>query len=253
VLRAEIPGVQRLAIPNQAYARDVVEQELGGWARAYRDANRGWAQVSPVDRVFTYTRQAGAARYLFVINDHRESGPQFARWQVTLPNDGGGPLRDRGLPQEVTVAVPDGFALYDVLAHRRLPTRQEQGRQTFALTLGPGAAAVVAALPAAIASLEFSVPPTLKLGSETDLSLTLLDDARNPPAGRQLAEVTITAPDGPWFGIQRYQRIEDGRRIIPLRLPLTAAPGNWRIHVKEWLSGLEVVKEFEVCPLERRP
>lgn len=246
VLRAEIPGVQRLAIPNQAYARDVAERELGGWARDYRDANRGWAQVSPIDRVFTYTRRSGTARYLFVINDHREPGPQFARWNVTLPNDGGGPLRDRGLPQEVTVTVPGGFALYDVLAHRRLPTRFEQGRQTFSLTLGPGAAAVVAALPAAIASLEFPVPAALRPGSETNLSLTLLDEAGNSPAGRQLVEVTITAPDGPWFGIQRYQRMEDGRRIIPLRLPLTAAPGNWRIHVKEWLSGLEAVQEFEV-------
>ena len=165
-------------------------------------------------------------------------GPAAQRWRR--------PLRDRGLPQEVTVTVPAGFAPYDVLAHRRLETRLEQGRQTFQLTLGPGAAAVVAALPAAIASLEFPVPATIKPGSETNLPLTLLDEANHPPAGRQLAEVTITAPSGPWFGMQRYQRIQDGRRIIPLRLPLTAAPGKWQIRVKEWLSGLEVVKEFEV-------
>lgn len=246
VLRAEIPGVQRLAIPNQAYARDVVERELGGWARADRDAHPGWAQVSPIDRVFTYTRQAGPARYLFVINDHREPGPQSARWQVTLPNDGGGPLCDRGLPQEVTVTVPTGYALYDVLAHRRLATRVAQGRQTFQLSLAPGAAAVVAALPPAIAGLELPVPATLKPGSEWNLTLTVLGAPNHPPCGRQLAEVTITAPNGPWAGTQRYQRMEDGRRTIPLRLPLSAASGKWQIRVKEWLSGLEVVKDFEV-------
>ena len=127
-----------------------------------------------------------------------------------------------------------------------LETRLEQGRQTLPLTLGPGAAAVVAALPTAIARLEFPVPTTIKPGSETNLPLTLMDEAQNPPAGRQLAEVTITSPDGPWPATQRYQRIQDGRRTIPLRLPLTAARGKWQIRVKEWLSGLEVVKEFEV-------
>lgn len=246
VLRAEIPGVQRLAIPNQAYARDVAERELGGWARAFRDARRGWAQVSPSDRVFSYTREAGAARYVFVINDHREPGPQFERWKVTLPNDGGGPLRDRGLPQEVTLSVPAGFALYDVLAHRRLDAQLHQGRQTCQLTLAPGAAAVVAALPAAVASLDLPVPGRIAPGSETNLLLTLRDESDRPPAGRQLAEVTVTSPSGPWCGTQRYQRIQDGQRIIPLRLPLTATPGQWRIRVQEWVSGLEVEKVFEV-------
>lgn len=144
------------------------------------------------------------------------------------------------------MTVPVGFALYNVLAHRRLETHVEQGRQTFQLTLGPGAAAVAAALPTAIAGLEFPVPATIKPGSETNLPLTLLDEANHPPAGRQLAEVTITAPSGPWSGTQRYQRIQDGRRIIPLRLPLAAVPGKWQIRVKEWLSGLDMVKEFEV-------
>jgi hypothetical protein len=249
VLRAEIPGVQRLGIKTQNYQKesDLVEAELGGWARQVRENFPAWAQVSPRDRVFTYTREAGAARYLFIINDHRVPGPQYERWKVEFDaSDGKGPLRDQGLPQEVTVSVPAGLALYDVLAHKALSARTEKGRQTLTMQLEPGGAALIAALPQAIARLQVDLPARLTPGNQAALQVRLTDRAGKAVTGRQLVEVRITSPEGEWAGVQRYTRVENGVLTLPLRLPLTARRGEWRVTVREWLSGLQSEKRLTV-------
>lgn len=64
--------------------------------------------------------------------------------EVLAPHE---PLRDRGLPQEVQVSTPAGFAVYDVLSHHRLDATLADGRQSFMVHLEPGCAAVLAALP----------------------------------------------------------------------------------------------------------
>ena len=250
VMRAEIPGAQRLDIETQAYPDEAVARELGGWAKSFRDANPTWAQVTPVDSTFTYTREAGPARYLFVINDHRESGPQYDRWKVMLNAIGREPrepLRDKGLPQEVQVSIPSAVAVYDVLAHRQLEPRLDRGRQRFAVRLEPGGAAVLAAFPRAMLKLDMRVPARIAAGTEATLSLTVLDRSGQPAPGRQLAQITVTKPDGQrWQGVQRYRRITDGRLSVAMRLPLTAARGAWQVQVLEWTSGLRAEAKFAV-------
>ncbi|MBU0611361.1 MAG: hypothetical protein KKI08_26010, partial [Armatimonadetes bacterium] len=251
VLRADIPGVQRVDLKTQADPQEAQEQEWGGWARQFREGVSGFAQVEPCDRVFTHTRECGAARYLFIINDHREPGPQQERFKITqMAADGGGPLRDRGLPQEVTVTVPAGLALYDVLKHEAIRAREDTrayaGKQQFTLQLAPGAAALVAALPQAIARIAVDVPATLKPGTEGLLKVRVLDKMSKPVAGRQLVEVKVTTPGGPWAGVQRYTRVENGALDLPLRLPLSAAKGEWQVEVREWVSGETVTRTLRV-------
>jgi len=249
VLRAEIPGAKRLPIETQGYPADVVERELGAWARTFRDGHPGWARVTPADRVHTYTREDGPARYLFIINDHREPGPLEEKWKVML--NGVGRLRneklcDRGLPQDVTVTVPKGVALYDVLGHRCIDTKEEGDKQTCSLHLEPATTAVVAALPTAIDRLEVTASATMQPGTEGELTIRVLDAAGKPVPGRQLAEITVTSPDGPWPGMQRYHRIVAGSLTVPLRLPLTSKPGRWTVEVLEWVSGLRAKKQIDV-------
>jgi hypothetical protein len=250
VMRAEIPGMQRLNIQNQDYADDVVQRELGDWARSTRDALSPWATVQPAESVFTYTREAGPARYLFVVNDHRQSGPQYQQWHVMLNALGRKPLeplRDQGLAQDVDVTVPAGMALYDVLKHQRLAPTAAGAKQRVSVHLEPGWAAVIAALPRAIEKVALTLPDRLAPGADAQLQIRVQDNAGQPGAGRQLAEIRVTAPDArPWPGVQRYRRIVDGRLSVPLRLPLTADRGTWRVEVVEWLSGLRAEKKFVV-------
>jgi len=250
VMRAEIPGAVRLNIQTQAYPDEAVERELGGWARSVRQTLKTWAAVTPPDSVFTYTREAGPARYLFVINDRRQSGPQYEKWKVNLNAIGlktTEPLRDQGLPQEVQVSVPAGMALYDVLAHRRLEAAPADGRQRLTVHLEPGGAALIAAFPQPLAKLELIAPERVAPGTEATLSLRVFDASGQPAQGRQLAEVRVTGPDGkPWGGVQHYRRIADGRLVLPLRLPLSAARGTWRVDVLEWTSGLRAASGFVV-------
>lgn len=245
-LRAEIPGVQRVAIKTQADPQETQDREWGGWARRTREQVAGFAQVDPADRVFTYTREAGPARYLFIINDHREAGPQYERFKIEqMPADGGGPLRDRGLPQDVTVTVPAGMALYDVLGHEAIEARADGNKQQFRLSLKPGAAAVIALLPQPVARLAVSLPAALKPGTEALLKVRVLDRSGKPIEGRQLVELKVTTPQGEWKGVQRYTRVENGSLDLPLRVPLTAG-GQWQVEVREWLSGQQAQKVCEV-------
>jgi len=250
VMRADISGAQRLNIETQSYPWKSVEPKLGGWAKSFRDANPMWAQVTPADPVFTYTREAGPARYLFLINDHREPGPQYEKWKVMLNAIGSvphEPLRDQGLPQDVQVSIPAGFAVYDVLSHRQMSGTSAEGRQSFTVHLEPGGAAVLAAFPRPIGKLRLQIPARIPPGTEATLSVKVLDNAGQPQPGRQLAAITITKPDGQrWHGAQQYRRITNGALSVSLRLPLTAARGTWKVEVMEWISGLRETAEFAV-------
>ena len=250
VMRAEIPGMQRLDIRTQAYPDEDVLRELVGWAASYRDAHPGWARVTPTADVIAYTREAGPARTLFLVNDRREPGPLYERWKVTMNAIGRKPLeplRDKGLPQDVQVNLPAGFAVYDVLAHRRLETTPEGDRQNMAVHLEPGAAAVLAAFPRAIGKVSLRAPARLAPGTEGAMAVQVLDEAGKPVAGRQMVEVKVTQPDGSaWAGVQRYRRVADGTLTVPLRLPLTAQKGTWRVEVLEWVSGQRAQGQFVV-------
>jgi hypothetical protein len=250
VLRAEIPGVKRLEILSQAYPDEAVHRELGGWARGMRARLTSWAQVSPADAVFTYTREAGPARYLFVVNDRRQTGPVYEKWKVTVNATGRmlqEPLRDQGLEQHVEVTVPAGFALYDVLAHRRLQAATQGAVQRLRIHLAPGAAGVIAALPQPIHKFDVRLTDRMAAGSESAVAFSVLDPLGTPVAGRQAVELRVRQPDGqPWAGVQRYRRVENGSLTMPLRLPSTATRGTWRLEAVEWVSGQRVEQRFVV-------
>ena len=250
VMRAEIPGSVRLRIDTQSYPVETVMRELSAWARSFREQHDMWAQVTPVDDVFTYTREAGPTRYLFVINDRREPGPQQERWNVMLnaigrtPNE---PLRDRGLSHTVRVSIPEGLAVYDVLSHSRVTGVPEAGQQNLDVSLAPGGAAVLAAFPRPIGRLDLRTPQRMSPGQEATMDLTVLDTKIQPVPGRLLAEIRVARPDGErWAGVPRFRRIVDGKLTIPLRLPLTAERGAWKVVLREWVSGLHAEARFVV-------
>lgn len=250
VMRAEIPGATRLNIDTQSYPDEPVLRELGIWADSVRPKTQGWATVAPADKVFTYTREDGPARWLFIVNDHRRSGPQQRQWNVRVNAIGRmtlEPLRDEGLPQDVTVTLPQGFALYDVLGHRRLTASDAGGRAELTIHLEPGGAALVAALPRALKRLKIRVPERIQTGREAVATLEVLDEAGQAAPGRQLAEIRVTQPDGrPWAGVDRYRRVLAGKLDLPLRLPVEARPGAWKLEILEWTSGLRTEAHFAV-------
>jgi len=250
VMRAEIPGAVRLRIGTQRYPVETVMRELGGWARSFREQRRRWGQVTPVEDVITYTREAGPARYLFVINDRREPGPQYDRWKVVLNAIGrkaNEKLPDQGLPHRVRVSVPEGLAVYDVLSHSRVAGVPGAGQQSLAVSLPPGGAAVLAAFPRPIEKLDLRTPQGMAPGQEATIVLKVLDTEGRLVPGRLLAQIQVAKPDGRrWPGVPRFRRIVDGKLTVPLRLPLTAERGAWRVRIGEWVSGLRVEARFAV-------
>jgi len=247
IMRAKIPDAVVLPVSRQLPPKAEVEQQLGGWLRRYRDAQTPAFKVEPAESVYTTVREAGPARYLFVVNDHREPGPQHDRFKITF--DVGGqkePLRDRGLPLDIKVSVPADRAVYDVQAHQRVQTAPQGQNQTFSVRLPAAWAGVYAALPRAIEQITIAGETAATPGSYASLRMEIRDDRGSPVAGRQMLEVTVTSPRGRWPGVQRYHRAIDGRLSLPLRLPLTAERGEWRVEVMDWISGRQATHRFRV-------
>ena len=247
IMRAEIPGAVVLPMSRQLPPKAEVEQHLGGWLRRYRDTQSSTFQVEPAESVYSMVRKAGTARYLFVVNDHREPGPQYEQFKITF--DVGGrkePLRDRGLPLDATVTVPAGRAVYDVLAHQQVQTESQGQSQTFSARLPAAWAGVYAVLPRPIASVSVTGAAVTPPGSYMPLQITICDDRGKLVEGRQLIEVSVTSPKGKWPGTQQYRRVLDGKLTHPLRLPLTAPTGRWLVEVTDWLSGRRATLPFTV-------
>ena len=247
VMRATIPGAVVLDIDRQLPPRADVEKHLGGWLRRYRDAHPGWATVTPTEQVYTTVREADGVRYLFVVNDHREPGPQYKRFKVTF-NVGGRtePLRDRGLPLEAKITLPAGGVVYDVLAHAPVATTRVGARRQFTTRLAPGWAGVYAVLPRPIATVTATGAKATPPGSLMPIRIDVLDDRGKPAPGRQMVEVSVTSPKGPWQGVARYHRVKAGRLVLPLRLSLSAPKGTWQVRVLEWVSGKRAAHAFTV-------
>ena len=247
IVRAEIPGAVVLPVSRQLPPKAEVEQQLGGWLRRYRDAHRPAFRVEPAESVYTTVREAGPARYLFVVNDHREPGPQYDRFKIAF--DVGGqkePLRDRGLPLDVTVAVPAEKVVYDVLAHERVQTQPQGRTQTFTAQLPAAWAGVYAVLPSPIASVSVTGAAATQPGSYMPVQITICNDRGEPVRGRQLVEMSVTSPKGKWPGVQQYRRVLNGKLTQPLRLPLTAPEGRWSVEAMDWLSGKRATLTFTV-------
>ena len=106
---------------------------------------------------------------------------------------------------------------------------------------------MLAAFPKSIEKMTLRCPAKLTAGTEAAIELEVLDAKDQPIPGRQLAEIRVTKPDGqPWSGVARYRRIVDGHVSVPLRLPLSAEHGTWRVEVTEWVSGMRAVQQFTV-------
>lgn len=123
-------------------------------------------------RVVWNTRTGGEATYLFVVNDavdlpnpdtHAE---HIEGWRMT-PNE--------WHATTTTVSVPDGAAVYDVLAGKAVEAIGSEERQSWQVELPPAGGKVYALLPRVPAGIAMDAPMSIRQGETLMVKLTLLD------------------------------------------------------------------------------
>lgn len=180
---------------------------------------RAWTRESP-----------SGARAFVVLNNTRTKGP-FCDYRDDpdyLPYG-------RACTATVSMKLPEGTALYDFLASRRLDVEWKDGRAFVKLALPPAGAAVLCAYARPLAKLEASLACGVPEGA---LRVRLVDAAGRPAKGRQYVTVKLTDAD---TGCLRDESgdylMKDGELSVPLYFPRGVARPRLEAEVRERTSG----------------
>ena len=115
--------------------------------------------------VIPYVRSHGSARYLFLVNDHREFGDYVGHH---------GRVMENGLPSSTTIELPrsSGF-VYDLVHHRPIKTNTiktvtQESALRWDMDLGPCEGAVLMITPQAIDRLRLAAPRKPSVGTRSN-------------------------------------------------------------------------------------
>jgi len=228
------------------------------WTKAFRQQLSPYARLEE-GRAIVIAKECRDTHFVFVVNDQwaetklsaqltglagssdivdverelKETGKQKALLSSRL--------FDTGVAQTVCILLRDApdAAVYDLRAGRRLtPRREADGRLHLRLELAPGSAAVLAIYRYAPAALRLHVPSRLQRGTTASLAVGLQRDDGRALRGRHGIELTVTQPDGTRFDASAVYCLRNGSTSVPLRLPLDAPIGQWRVNAQHLASGL---------------
>jgi len=129
--------------------------------------------------------------------------------------------------------------IYDLRNGRRImPKRLSSGRLQVLLPLLPGSAAVLAVYQREPKDLNLSAPDRFERGSIGFVDVNLRGADGSNLNGRHGIDLMVTKPDGSQFDASAIYCTESGHTRIPLRLPLDAPVGDWKITGRHLASGL---------------
>ena len=227
------------------------EARCTAWAKAFRQRLNPYARLE-AGRAIVIAKECPDTHFVFAVNNKwaetrlsaqltgLAGGSDIADVERELKETGqqkallSSRLFDTGVAQTVSISLreaPDA-AIYDLRAGRRLTShRSPDGRLHLRLELAPGSAAVLAVYRHAPAAPRLDALSRLQRGTAADLTVVL-------QRGRHGIDLTVTQPDGTPFDASGIYCIRDGSPDVPLRLPLDAPVGAWRIAARHLASGL---------------
>ncbi|HWE04834.1 MAG TPA: hypothetical protein VG326_20680 [Tepidisphaeraceae bacterium] len=198
-------------------------------------------------RVLVQTNQAGQGHYTYVWD------MSYPSWMGTTRVSGntqgsafGGEANERTLmPLKEIVSFSPGGVTYDLFTQRPLASQPgKDGRTEGVCDLSMSPFRVFITLPKAIAAIRVEAPAALTLGQSTPIRITPLDadgaaiDAAIPlrlqlfdAAGKSVTEMPASA-------LKTF--------VGELGVPLGFQPGDWKLIVKELVSGRQVETTLKV-------
>lgn len=188
--------------------------------------------------VIPYLRRYGQSDYVFLVNDRREFGQYVGHHGIVMEN---------GLPSQATVRLnrPEGV-VYDLVAGRPVPTRQDQGQLAWDVSLGPCDGAVYLVAPRPIQHCRITAPEAAARGQSARCTIEVLDDRGQPVPAVVPLQVSVYDAETRLAEFSGYYAAKDGKAEITLQIAPNDPVGMWQIEARELASGQSAVFWFRV-------
>lgn len=185
-----------------------------------------------------YRRQAGAADYIFAINDHREYGEYVGHHKLVMEN---------GLPTDTTFTIRrPGATVYDLVEHRQIPVTATETGVAVPLHLSPGGGAMLLVTNQPIASVKAQHAEEVQRGQPLPVKIQVLDAQGKPLDAVVPLDIRINDPDGREAEYSGSYGAANGQLELKLDIARNDTPGLWEIEVQDLASGLRGKSYFRV-------
>ena len=189
--------------------------------------------------VVPHRRRAGAADYIFLVNDAREAGDYVGQY---------GLVHERGVPTTAEMHLTtNATAVYDLVTHRPVPfQRDAAGSLRIPMTLGPCDGRLLMAVPKPIAGLSVAGPEEVARGQSWTGQIAVQDADGKPLDAIMPLHVEIVDSEGRPAEFSGYYAAVKGTLELPLDIAANDQPGVWEVRVHELASGQSASKFFRV-------
>ncbi len=180
-------------------------------------------------------RRFGDTDYLFLINDKRTYGDYVGQYGLVM---------EKGLDNAGTAWLPGEGYIYDLVAHKQVPTTPKDGGLSFDVSFGPGEGKLFMRTKEQINARTINIGGngTVTRGSEVPLIIEIhsaFDGTHFPNAVIPL-KITILDADGKPAEFSGYHAAVNGELKLNLSIPSNEKPGQWNITVENLADGGKV-------------
>ncbi|MBO4528869.1 MAG: hypothetical protein J5743_14640 [Victivallales bacterium] len=180
-------------------------------------------------------RRFGDTDYLFLINDKRTYGDYVGQYGLVM---------EKGLDNAGTAWLPGDGYIYDLVAHKQVPTTPKDGGLLFDVSFGPGEGKLFMRTKTPLDAISINVDGdgTAPRGSEVPLTVQV-ETARNGPILPKAVvpvKLTILDADGKPAEFSGYHAAVNGELKLNLSIPSNEKPGKWTITAENLANGGKV-------------
>ncbi len=183
-------------------------------------------------------RSLGGTDYLFAVNDYRTYGDYVGHHRKVM---------EKGLPSKavLTLRRPEGH-VYDLVAHRPVPARAEDGVLRIEAEFGPGDGRLFLVSPAPISGVACEAPQTVARGASVVMQARVESEGPAAVDGFIPLEVKVLDAAGQTAEGTGFYAARAGRLALRLDIAPNDAPGAWQVQVTELASGKQSATRFTV-------
>ncbi len=219
---------ERKAVLQAAAAQ--LRQELDPFYRRYADSDN--PEVVPRVRRYVTTD------YLFAVNDYRTYGDYVGHHRKVM---------EKGLPSRAELTLHRrGGTVYDLVAHREVPSTRRGDAMVIPLDFGPGDGRLLMVTDDPIRGVVCRAPGRASRGQAVPVSVRVRAGLMSTPRAVVPVEVTVLDAAGAPAEGSGYYAAVDGRLGLTLDLASNDAVGTWRVRVRELASGQQAEAQFQV-------
>ena len=182
---------------------------------------------------------SGNGKYIFIVNDKREYGKYFGKW---------GKVKEKGVENKVVLCVDKNFGkfLYDLNEKRLMVGKASGNIVEYEIEIKPADGKIIYVSDEKFKEIEIKIgKKKINKGEIQNLNI-LLKGEKNLMKGSIPVKIDIIKGNGEFFDLSDFYLCKEGKFDFSFYLPLNTISGEWKIKVKELLTGREREVSFFV-------